>query len=172
MMPRVSSYELKDVDRFFEDTEKGLRRAALRGLLSAAHRGVQTILVRIIPSRSPMPVDRGIYRAGWKAWATEDGAVIENLEPVAIFVEEGVRGSNVKIGRAMIQALAAWVVRKGIAGADEATGVAWAIAKRMQARGIFAGGQGFGILRELVDKDIEGFMVEEIEREVAKEFGA
>ena len=33
-----------------------------------------------------------------------------------MFIEEGVRGENVKIGRAMIDALAAWVRMKGIGG--------------------------------------------------------
>ncbi len=167
----MSSYDLSNADAFVDDVGKRLRAAGLRGLLSAAHRGVQAITTRIIPSRTPQPVDRGIYRAGWRAGALFDGAFIENLEPSAVFIEEGVRGSNVKIGRAMIQVLAAWVQRKGIASADEAMGVAFAIAKSMQRRGIFRGGEGLGVLRELVDKDLDGIMKDEIEAEIAKEFG-
>lgn len=154
--------------------DKAMREAAIRGLRSAAARGVQVIVTQIIPSRTPQPVDRSVYRAGWRAVASmgsEGGgrwnaADIYNAEPHAAHIEYGVRAANVKIGRVMIQALTAWVQRKGIAKGAEAVGAAWAIAKAMQKRGIF--GRGLGILTELVEKRLPTIIKEEVERELAQ----
>ena len=144
------------------------RAAALRGLQSAAMRGVQVIQTEIIPSRVPQPVDRSLYRGGWRFSFEPDGALIFNNEPHAPEVEFGVRAANVKIGKAMIQALAEWAVRKGLASAGkEAVSAAWAIAKTMQRRGIF--GQGLGILRELVRDRVHGIVTEEVVRELKLE---
>lgn len=144
------------------------RKAAVLGLQSAAARGVQDIITRIIPSRTPQPVDRGVYRSGWRFYPAPDGAVIECFEPHAILIEDGVRAGNVKIGKKMIDALAEWVQRKGIVSGDDARGVAWAIAKSMQRRGIFNKGKGMGILAELVDKYQPGYVEEEVAREVER----
>jgi len=144
------------------------RKAAVLGLQSAAARGVQDIVTRIIPSRTPQPVDRGVYRSGWRFYTAPDGAVIECFEPHAILIEDGVRAGNVKIGKKMIDALAEWVQRKGIVSGDEARGVAWAIAKSMQRRGIFNKGKGMGILAELVDKYLPNYVEEEVAREVER----
>lgn len=162
----MPSIELRDADRWVVRVEQDMRRAVVRGLLSAAQRGVQEIVTKIIPSRSPQPVDRGIYRSGWRAVPQEDGADIENLEPVAVFIEEGVRAENVKIGGAMLKALTEWVIRKGITGPDEAPAAAFAIATNMQKKGIF-GRQGMGILRELVNGRLHAIVQEEILRELA-----
>lgn len=145
-------------------------KAAVRGLQSAAARGVQTIVVQIIPSRSPMPVDRATFKAGWRAWPAPDGAVIENFEPHAILIEKGVRGENVKIGRKMIDALTEWAIRKRIvADEKEAKRFAWALAKKMKQRGIFRGGRGFGILQELVERYLPDYIAEEVAREIEEE---
>lgn len=159
---------LKQAAQKTEELGARWNKAAVRGLQSAAARGVQDIITRIIPSRTPQPVDRGIYRAGWRFYPAPDGAVIECFEPHAIFIEDGVRAQNVKIGRAMIRALTEWVARKGIVSADEAENVAWAIAKAMKKRGIF-GKQGMGVLRELVEKYLPGYVEEEVARELERE---
>ncbi len=156
--------ELEMAERWVGKTEKDLRKAMVKGLFSAALAGVQEIVVSIISSRSPQPIDRGIYRAGWRAVPSPDGADIENLEPVAVFIEEGVRAENVKPGQAMLDALTEWVQRKGLANGPEAASAAYAIAMNMQKKGIF-GKQGMGILRELVN----GQLTKLIEREVARE---
>jgi hypothetical protein len=162
--------ELSKADAWVVQIARKHREAGVRGLQSAALRGVQVIVTQIIPSRTPQPVDRAIYRGGWRPVMRPDGADIENLEPHAILVEEGVRASNVKIGRAMIQALTEWAIRKRIATRAEAPGVAWAIAKSMARRGIF-GQKGLGILRELVDQHLDRIVREEVQREVEKELG-
>lgn len=159
---------LKEAAQRTDELKAKWRAAAILGLQSAAARGVQDIIVRIIPSRTPQPVDRGVYRSGWRFYPAPNGAVIECFEPHAVLIEDGVRASNVKIGRAMIQALAEWVKRKGIASGDEAESVAWAIAKSMKRRGIFNRGKGMGILAELVEKYLPGYVQEEVAREVAR----
>jgi hypothetical protein len=172
-----------------------LRVAAERGLVSAAARGVQVIQTQIIPSRSPQPVDRGIYRAGWRSSPTTGGAQITNNEPSAVLIEEGVRANNIRAGRVMVKALVEWAKRKGLqrliatqsrvsfkAGkavhtstkvkgvTDEA--IAWAIIGAMKRKGIFnRPGPGLGILRELVDKHLPNIVEEEITREIQKELG-
>jgi hypothetical protein len=167
-MPAV--IELSKAEAWVVQVGRRHREAAVKGLHSAALRGVQVIVTQIIPSRSPQPVDRAIYRGGWRPVMRPDGADIENLEPHAILVEEGVRAANVKVGRAMIQALAEWAIRKRIATRADAVKVAWAIAMSMKRRGIF-GQKGLGILRELVEMHLDKIVQEEVQREVAKDLG-
>jgi hypothetical protein len=158
---------LKEASSFFEKLGVDFPAAAKRGLVSAANEGLQVILTQIIPSRSPVPNDMGLYRTGWKVDSSEpaDGATIYNDEPHAVFIEEGVRSGNVRIGRAMLDALSAWAVRKGLAEAGEdALEVAWAIARAAQSRGFFEM-TGLGVLRELVEQHLPGL----IERNVADE---
>jgi len=164
-MPEIT---LKQAAQKTDELNERWNKAAVRGLQSAAARGVQDIITRIIPSRTPQPVDRGLYRAGWRFYPAPNGAVIECFEPHAVLIEEGVRAANVKPGKAMIRALTEWVQRKGIASADEAESVAWRIAKTMQKRGIF-GKQGMGVLRELVEKYLPNYIEEEVARELEKE---
>lgn len=162
--------DLKDAARFFQVKTEQARKAAKRGLLSAALRSVQVIVSEIIPSRVPQPVDRGAFLAGWRAVETPDGAEIFNSAYHAPFIEEGVRGSNVKPGRAMIQALAAWAQRKGMAKDPvEARSMAFAMSKTMQRLGIFnRGSKGLGILRELNERRLNTIVREEVEREMGK----
>ncbi len=166
--------DLKDAAAFFgNEWRKEYRDAALLGLLSAAQRGVQTIQAVIIPSRNPPPVDRGLYRAGWHAEATSDGAQIFNDNPIAPIIEDGVRASRVKPGAAMVAALTSWVMRKGLeSDSKKAKGVAFAIIQRMKQRGIFnQNSTGLGILRELEEKYIDSFAKEEVEREIRRKLG-
>lgn len=159
--------DLDKAEAWVAGIAKRHRAAAVKGLHSAALRGVQVIVTQIIPARSPQPVDRGIYRAGWRAVLLDDGADIENLEPHAVFIEEGVRAANVKVGGALIKALTEWVTRKRIASGKEAVGVAWAIAKTMQRRGLY-GQRGLGVLRELVERHLEKIVQEEVAREIER----
>lgn len=169
----ATSIKLKDAPGYFASMGAVMHKAARKGLLLAAERGVQKIVTEIIPSRSPAPVDRGVYRAGWKTEVIDQNTVaILNTEPHAAFIEHGVRGENVKIGAAMIRALSEWVLRKGIAvDEDEAVGIAWAIAKTMQMKGVFnhyEEGNGLRILQELDEMYIEDILKEEVSREMQK----
>lgn len=161
----MAQISLKDAgDEFGQKLPKRLREAALRGLLSAAQRGVQVVVTELIPAAVPQPVDRGLYRAGWKAHALPSGrgAVVENLEPHAALIEHGVRASAVKVGRAMIQALAEWAKRHGF---EEPERAAWAIARKMQERGIW-GQRGLGIHAQLNARLRTGIIREEVLREM------
>lgn len=164
------------------------RAAAIAGLRVAAVRALRVVTTQIVPSRKPPPVDRGVYRAGWKVESLPNGAAIYNDTPQAKFIEYGVRASNVKIGRAMIDALTEWVRRKGIGGGVTKTGkprkpnenqaraIAWAIARRAKSRSglaFFAGprGDGYQILRELSDQHLPAIIREEVAREMARAVG-
>jgi hypothetical protein len=163
-----------------------MREAASRGLLSAAQKTVAYIKTDIIPTARPFPpIARGTYQSAWKAEKDGLGAVVLNDSPHAIFVEYGVRGANVKPGRAMITALAEWVRMKGLGGSTrtgkggtvlvtratttEATQIAWAIATSMKKHGIFAQGNGLGIFKRAKAK-IPQFIREEVAAEIGRMF--
>lgn len=147
----------------------------MRGLLSAAQRLVGAIQNEVIPQEPRVPVDRGVYRAGWKARPNEHGAEIGNETPHAVFIEDGVRGDHVKPGREMILALTQWIKRKGIVGTAapdgstlDATQLAWAIARSMQKRGIFNRGVGLKIMDKAVRRYARRFIEEEVKRELER----
>jgi len=170
-MPVRSNLDLSDAAPWVRELGQEVSVAAVRGLQSAAFLGLNRLLTQIIPSRSPQPVDRGLYRAGWRVITSPDGADIENNEPHAAFIEDGVRGSNVKVGRLMIQALTEWVTRKGLAQGTEAVSAAWAIAQSMKRRGIFnayAGSSALGGLRILAELNtmLPGIIQDEVMREI------
>ena len=166
----TKTIDIAMAEGYYGQLAENFRKAALRGLRSAALRTQQEIVLRIIPSRSPKPVDRAAsgYLGGWRTYPIENGAVVENKETHAAFIEYGVAASNVRITRRMIQMLSEWFVRKGYASAADAKDSVWGLAKKMQQRGIFNNGQGFGILKEAVEKHIPGFIKAEIAREIAR----
>lgn len=163
-MPTI---DLKDAAKFIAGIK--MKQAGIRGLRSAALRGVNEILTFIIPSRTPEPRDRGIYRSGWRSVELPLGATVQNDEPHAVFIEEGVRNVRV-LGKAQ-GPLAAWAIRKGIATAENARSVAFAIGVNMKKRGNIFGPGGMGVLRELVEGKLADFVKEEIEREIKREVG-
>jgi hypothetical protein len=139
---------------------------------------VGVIQNEIIPAENPQPVDRGAYRAGWRAEATPDGAQVINTNPVAGIIEHGARAENIKVGKKVIDALAEWVARKGLAGKAStraarqermvrARGIAWAIVMTMKKRGIFNrnGSQGLRVAEKALAR-AKGFYKEEMSRHV------
>jgi hypothetical protein len=155
----------------FDTLHGEMLQAAYQGLILAGARSLQIITTEIIPKRIPQPVDRGVYRAGWKLRIGPDYVEIYNDEPVASIIEEGARAGNIKPGRAMLEALARWALRKGLAGSErEAMSTAWAIARTMQRKGIFNrdGQQGLGILRELVTWRLDNVIETEVLRMLGK----
>jgi hypothetical protein len=177
-------WSLKDAGLAVEEIGKDSRKAVSAGMLAAAYRGVQYIVSDIIPSFGHPPVDRGLYRAGWRAGKLGSGAYIENKTPIASIIEQGARAKNIRISRAMITALAAWVKRKGIGGRQvtskdgrtrhvkasqaEATSIAWAIAKSFQKKGIFPP-RGLRVM-EKASKKFPAFISEEVSKKL-KEAG-
>jgi hypothetical protein len=161
-----------------------LHEAAIRGMQSAGLRLLQHIQVTVIPStrdeRTGMgpPVDRGAYRASWRKRDVSNGSVVESTLPYASIIELGARPENVKIGKAMIDALTDWVIRKGLAGKrpgndssgeyrSQARNIAWAIAVSMKKAGIFSGGKGLRVL-ERAAVEAPRFIKEEVTREIER----
>jgi hypothetical protein len=152
------------VDEIGPLLKKGFEQVAVRGLQSTAMRMHSFILTVLIPKEPRIPVDRGIYRAGWRFKPEKKGAMVYNVAPHAAHVEWGVPAENVKAGKKMIEALTAWVIRKRIVKAKgrspaakasaeaEARQVAFAIAQSMKKKGIFNGGKGLRILARASEK--------------------
>lgn len=176
MASRISIFEFGNWSR---KLDKKMREAAERGLLSAAVRLQGHVVNVVIPAEKRIPVDRGVYRAGWRVRRIPGGALLYNAVPYASIVEHGARASNIKIGRKMIEALTEWVRRKGIGGGtaksgrprklslDDARPIAWAIATSMKKRGIFNDGKGLGILAK-ANRMVSGFVDEEVKRELRR----
>jgi hypothetical protein len=110
-MPTFEETQMTQLEKYLQEK---MALSAHRGMKSAALFGIQTIITKLIPQAKPHPpVDKGLYRA---AWRVQDNGVdkpveIVNNAPHALFIEYGVRASNVKIGRKMISALAEWSKR-------------------------------------------------------------
>lgn len=179
-MPVV--FEIKDVPGFERWLRRQLKKGARAGALSTAMRMINVITTEIIPAESPPPVFEGFYRAGWRSEPTEDGALVVNTVPYASVIEDGARAENIKVGRAMIEALTRWVIKKGLAGKattakkkaeqlTQATQIAWAIAMAMKQRGIFnRGSKGLKIGWKGIQK-AKKFVDEEMSREVERALG-
>jgi hypothetical protein len=90
--------------------------------------------------------------------------------PYAAIIEYGARGENIKIGRKMIEALAAWAKRHGMVGPEpgDDTRVAWGIATNLAKRGIFNEGKGLRILEKSLKK-LQPILDEEYAREIKRE---
>ena len=198
--------DLRFAAKAIDKTGKDIRKAVGLGLFAAAVRGVSVIQNQIIPSRNPQPVDRGIYRAGWRARPLKRGGQvvggeIYNTDPNAGNIELGVRAGNVKIGRAMIDALTEWAMRKGMANryvqtastvklnrktgryAETAAKVKYVKKDAGYARGIawaiaqsmkrrgIFGPVGLRVLGELMHDRMPSIAAEEIAREVGNKSG-
>lgn len=157
-----------------------IEKVAGRALQSTGLRIVQKITAVVIPGEPRPPIDRRVYAAGWRARKLPDGTMVENTVPYAGIVEDGARAGHVKIGRRMIDALAEWVLRKGMAGKAgrgeqakaerlaEARRIAWAVAMAMKKNGIF-GGKGLKILNKGL-KDLGSTFKDELRREIDREW--
>jgi hypothetical protein len=172
--------ELDAVPEWLSRLDEELKERAAAGLQAAAMRVVEDIHALIEKEPRP-PVDRGAYRAAWKVKNLENGAEIRNTLPYASIIEFGARAENIKIGREMINALTAWVQRKGLAGKRprksdvggrisyevEARNIAWAIAMSMKRTGIYNGGKGLHILERALE-NVGTYIEEEVRKEIKR----
>jgi hypothetical protein len=184
------SFDIRDSKQFTQWVRDNVLAGARAGAMSAAVKVISVIQNEIIPQENPVPVDIGTFRAGFRPEATPFGAVIVNTAPHAIFIDQGVRAENVKIGRKMLEALTQWIMRKGLglqtkgegvarvivrprtpkAKADyeaQARQMAWAIAQAMKRRGIFKEGAGLQISRKAIERT-RGIVAQEMANEVIK----
>jgi len=149
---------------------QGLDHAVKRAMVATAARLVNHIQTEVIPNAQPQPVDRGLYKASWKFGKTDDGAEVWNSASYAAIIEYGARAAKIKPGRLMIDALTAWVRRKGIAqNTVEARQIAFAIAFSMKKKGIFNGGKGLRILEKSLGR-LHEFLSKEFAVEHKREF--
>lgn len=140
----------------------GLPKVIQRVMFSAAQRGRAFIV-------SKSPVDRGILKNAWRIVKMSDGVELINDQPYAGVMEQGAR--PFKIGRAGLDSLTAWVLRKIMSGEmkrsktsdleSEAQSIAWAIAKKFEKYGIK--GRRFvynnlSKLAELMDSEINRYL--------------
>lgn len=192
-MSTVRKFSIKQSGEFIKATEEKIQSAQKRALLAAGYRLTNHIVNVTIPAEPRMPVDRGIYRGGWRVRRVpkEVAVLVYNVAPHAGIIEEGVPANNVKISKAMIDALTSWVLRKGIVKKTrskkskiEARQVAWAIAQSMRQKGIFQqapqgilgsflsklGFRGKGGLRILAKaaRNAPHFIAEELRREMKR----
>lgn len=186
----VMKFDISEADEMARELGFSIDKAAKRAVLSLALRIVQHITTYVIPREDPQPVDRGAFRAGWRAKKEPDGATVKNTLPYASVIEYGARAENIKVGKKMIDALAAWVLRKGIgisrtpartkmtrkqikeSQQNEARKVAWAIAMGMLKKGIFNRGDERGGLRVLEKglKIAKHAFADELKRELEREY--
>lgn len=160
-------FDISEAPALKEALKRAFDKAAKRGALAAGIKVVNHIQTVVIPGEPVPPVDRGIYRASWRATSAPYGADVANATSYAPIVEYGARAENIKPGRKMIDALSEWAHRKGIG--DGSRNIAWAIARSMQKRGIFNRGKGLRILEKAL-RLAPQFLRDEIARELKKEF--
>lgn len=165
----TAKFDISEIERAAEHVKLAINKVALRALNASAMRVVQNITTVVIPAEPRPPIDRRLYAAGWRHKPAHDGAFIQNSVPWATIVEHGARAENIKIGRAMIDALAEWAIRKGIASREDARSVAWAVATAMKKKGIFDEGKGLKILEKAL-KGLSRIYAEELKRELEREF--
>ena len=72
-MKVFDSAQSEDVRQWLD---KGFKAAAERAMLSTATRLVAHIQNEVIPKEDPKPVDRGVYRAGWRMKRISGGAEV------------------------------------------------------------------------------------------------
>lgn len=183
----MTTFDISEGDAFAKFVENQLQEAVHRGLLSAGMRLIGIIQNEIIPAEMPPPVNNRHYAAGWIIDPRDNGDVhVKNTMPYAIIIEKGARAENIKIGRAMIDALTEWVITRGLVPpartksqkaqqVSDAQQIAWAIAMSMkgtvnkQGKGIFNrnGQQGLRIA-EKAGKRAPAIVDKEVAREVRK----
>lgn len=174
----MAVFTIDQTDALGKHISDELKKAARRAALSACARTVQIIVTELIPGENPQPVFDAHYKQAWRAEPHDMGADVVNTIPYASVIEYGARAENIKIGKAMIEALTEWVRRKGLVGPrprtakaratqeDEARQVAWAIAVSMKQKGIFNRGGKKGLrIAERASKRIGKIFLEEFARE-------
>ncbi|GAC1446922.1 MAG: hypothetical protein PVSMB8_04840 [Vulcanimicrobiaceae bacterium] len=159
----------KELEAFL--AEKSVN-AVRRAIISAGFRTLGAIQNEIIPALQPhAPIDRRAYVAAWHLEIREDLVELVNSIPHAVLIDKGVRAEHVKVGRIMIDALAAWVLRKGLAGKGASASVtarqiAWAISMTMKKVGIF-GRTGMRVGEKALKK-FQEYLPDELHRAVRR----
>jgi len=116
-MPIILPDSLKE--KIAREMASKITDAFRRAGIGTITRAAQVMVTDLIPQNMPrQPVDRGIYKAGWRIDTTKmpKEASLVNTVPYAPIIEYGARAENIKVGKRMLDALEEWVIRKGIGG--------------------------------------------------------
>ncbi len=114
-----------------KDMPPEIEEAVMRGIKSAAMRGVG-IIVKHIDTAHPYPaVNTGALRQSVNLRFTPRTAVLTVDAPHAVFSDKGTRPHSPPIGPLIV-----WATRKFGLDEDEAVRVAWAVRKKIEREGI------------------------------------
>lgn len=154
----MATMTLAEFQKWLRKQPQQYRGAVVRGLRSAAQRGVGEV-VRQIDNADPFAaVNTGGLRQSARARPTVDGAVVEVDAPHAAVSNDGARPFKPPIGP-----LVAWAQRKFGLSRSEAWRVARGVQKKIEAQGIEP--------RHWWEKamvEIEKFVDEEVQHELDK----
>jgi hypothetical protein len=114
-----------------EDMPKELEGAVVRGLRSAALRGVGFVTEEIDASKPYPPVNFGQLRQSTKWAPLPKGAQVFNDAPHFPFMEYGTRPHFPPVAPLIV-----WATRKFGVDEAEAEAIAWAVAKKIAKEGI------------------------------------
>lgn len=152
----MATMTLQEFQKWLRKQPAVYRGAVVRGLRSAAHRGVG-IIVQEIDNAEPHPaVNTGRLRQSARARNTADGADVEVDAPHAAVMNDGARPF-----KPPLWPLVEWAVRKFSITQSEAYAVAKSVQKKIMAEGIEP--------RHYFDKAmkrIEEIVNEEVQREL------
>ena len=131
-MAAAKQVTLAQFQKWLRQQPQAIQGAVVRGLRSAAHRGVG-IVVQEIDNAEPYPaVDTGGMRQSVHVQNHPDGAEIYVDAPHAGPINNGTRPF-----RPPVSALVTWAVRKGLAANEqEAWPIAKAVCDKIEAEGI------------------------------------
>ena len=131
-MPSVVRMNVRDFPRWMRNLSAQYPKAIRTGLRRAAQRSLAYVTTTAINTAEPYPpVDRGMYRRAWKVQDTPEGARLLNDMPYAAVIEYGRRPGRMP----PVDVLAGWVRRKFGLKEKEARGIAFAIARKIAAKG-------------------------------------
>lgn len=144
---------LKQYQEWLRQQPQQIQGAVVRGLRSAAQRGVG-IIVQEIDTAQPHPaVNTGGMRQSARAVNTPDGAIVEVDAPHAAIINNGARPFNPPI-----RPLVVWAMRKFGVTEREAWRIAKGVAKKIAAQGIeprFFFDKAMKRIEEIVDQEVQ-----------------
>lgn len=143
--------------------------AVKKGVYSAALFSVQKMQTSEINAADPPPVNKGVYRAGWRAQKLPNGAAYYNSVPYARYIEWGVPQENVVSSLKAIKAIAEWArVKFGGLEEKQALNVAYAIMASLKKKGIFKRGEGLKIMTKYNQTKLNAVIRREVTAEIDK----
>jgi len=171
-MPHVIKMDMRQWNGYMQKLGARYMDAARRGLVSGAMRCIPYLQTRTSQAKAASPrgttgaLDTGLYKAAWRSASVHNGSKVFNMRSYAAVIEKG-RRRRKKVGRAGRVNLEAWAKRKLKLNDKEARSAAFAIAKKIEQRGLDAREVMMGDEKRLV-KLVEEEMLRELDLELGK----